>query len=147
MRYGWNQDQSKWKSKLGEITDLQWRQAPLKQNSSVLVPQTTGVYIMMISIAKIADLPKDLTPWNKIVGPMYIGLAANLQQRFSQHAAKTQKNTKELITKFVHVDFWWTECGADRYQDLEATLIELFGPPFNSVQPFSGRLGQGQKVR
>ena len=100
----------------------------------------------MISIAKIADLPKELSPWNKIVGPMYIGLAANLQQRFSQHASKTQKNTKELITNFAPIEFWWTECDSDRYRQLEAMLIELFGPPFNSIQPFSGRLGEAQKI-
>ena len=57
MRYGWNQDQRKWKSLLGEITDLQWKQVPLKPTSNGVVPQSTGVYIMMISIAKIADLP------------------------------------------------------------------------------------------
>lgn len=146
MRYGWNQDQRKWKSLLGEITDLQWKQVPLKPTSNGVVPQSTGVYIMMISIAKIADLPKELSPWNKIVGPMYIGLATNLQQRFSQHASKTQKNTKELITNFAPIEFWWTECDSDRYRQLEAMLIELFGPPFNSIQPFSGRLGEAQKI-
>lgn len=147
MRHGWNPDQRKWKDLLGEITDLQWKHVPLKKTSFGAVPPTVGVYIMMISIAKIAGLPQDLTPWNKVVGPMYIGLATNLQQRFSQHANKTQKNTKELITNFAPIDFWWTECGLDRYQSLEAMLIELFGPPFNSVQPFSGRLGEAQKIR
>ncbi len=100
----------------------------------------------MITISKIADLPTELTPWSKIVGPMYIGQATNLKQRFSQHAAKTQTNTKELITNFTPIDFWFAECDKGRYQQLEAMLIELFGPTFNSIQPLVGKLGEAQKM-
>lgn len=58
-----------------------------------------------------------------------------------------ENNTGLLVRTFIPLDFWWVECGENQYSALEANLIELFGPTFNSVQPLIGQLGDIQKIR
>ena len=147
MEKGWNREQQKWQQFLGEIRSLTWRMTPLSQNRNAIVPSNTGVYVMMVRISSIANLDEDKAPWNKIYGPLYIGKAGNLRQRFTQHASGSQDNTRVLVKTFPNLDFWWVECGIDEYEKVEAILIKLFGPSFNSIQPLIGKLGDIQKIR
>lgn len=147
MQKGWLRNQSKWTEFLGELSFLNWRSAPLLPNREATVPSKTGVYALMISISKIARLDDQKAPWNKIYGPMYIGKAGDLNQRFSQHASTRERNTGNLVRSFVPLDFWWAECDENQYEIVEAKLIALFGPSFNTVQPLVGQLGEIQKIR
>ncbi len=147
MEKGWNREQHKWQQFLGEIDSLSWRFVALETKRNAVVPSRMGVYIMMASISEIARLEGDKAPWNKICGPFYIGKAGNLNQRFLQHASGSQRNTKDLVRTFRPLEFWWVECDENQYSDLEAKLIALFGPSFNSIQPLVGQLGTIQKIR
>ena len=147
MERGWNREQKKWQQTLGEISSFSWRKTKLVANRNATVPSSTGVYVMMAKISSIAGLDDNKAPWNKIYGPFYIGKAKNLNQRFSQHAAMKENNTGILVRTFRPLDFWWVECGENQYSTLEANLIELFRPTFNSVQPLIGQLGDIQKIR
>jgi hypothetical protein len=113
--------------------NLVWKRIEFLKNALVKVPTKGGVYAICLTSRRYIS---NKSPWDCWSMPMYIGRTGNLRNRFSNHVKGDYPATRELALRFSGLDFWYSIVeDAELQGRLEASLISLFGPPANRVQP------------
>lgn len=113
--------------------NLGWKRVNFLRNAGVSIPTKGGVYAICLPSQRYIS---NKSPWNCWSMPMYIGRSVNLRVRFSEHVKGDYPTTRDLALRFKGLEFWYSVVeDPDLQGQLESSLISLFGPPTNKVQP------------
>jgi hypothetical protein len=79
-----------------------------------------------------------------LYSPLYVGKSGNLNERFAAHCAAPKPEISQSQRCFRgNLDFWFLRLSEGKVNEVEAALIDCFGPPANRVAGISARLGRG----
>lgn len=135
VRKGFALDPDSWKNQGKWISELNlnWRHVGFLGTAVPSIPKRGGVYAVCLKSTKYVS---DKKPWSDWTAPMYIGRSVNLRSRFEDHVRGNYPATRDLALRFKGLEYWFTVIQDFAIQqDLEARLIDLFGPPMNRVHP------------
>jgi hypothetical protein len=138
LRYGWATNKQNWDAVPSEMVSASWTKIKFVSDSNVLVPAKRGVYLVEINAGDIFS-GSDL---GNYASPIYTGHSTNLHQRFRQHVrGNTENNISNKVSEFRNCLYFCFATFDDRPKDelkaLEQSLIEVFGPPLNSINSLS----------
>ena len=140
MRHGWTLKKHEWDRLLSAVRGTEWSKTwlrPLYQDS---IPKSLGVYAICAT-PSMPNLSQALI--NVLYNVIYIGKVdrGTLHARFLQHCNYPERDIVEAKRCFGNkLDYWYTEVDLDRINELEARLIDCFGPPANRISGISGRV-------
>ena len=150
IRKGFAVDPGSWKVQGNWIKELNlnWRHVGFLRNADQAIPEQGGVYLICLKSTKFIS---DSKPWREWAAPMYIGRSGNLRSRFNDHIRGNYPATRDLALRFRGLEYWFASViDIEIQEDLEARLIDLFGPPMNRVQPrfepISATIGDPEEV-
>lgn len=138
LRYGWSLNKDQWNAISPELTTRNWRSVKFSIDSSELVPQKRGVYIVSLAVEGLITAE----PFAKFVSPLYVGHSIKLRQRFRQHAIGNQsgnlRSRGNIFTEYMTFYFALFEnYTKDELKKMEQSLIDVYGPPLNSINSIS----------
>ena len=142
MQHGWTFDKQKWDHLLTVVSGTRWSKTQLDQLHRSSVPESSGVYAICVKL--------DIRNFNQCLFKalyeiIYVGKSAvSLQNRFLNHCRRPERGIKQAKECFGdNFEYWYTEVNPDRVSELEARLIDCFGPPANRIRgTIPGRIGQ-----
>lgn len=156
LRYGWTLDREHWNVVKSEVIEATWRRVKFVYDSCDLIPQGRGIYLVVLDARDIISS----TPFNSFSSPLYVGHATKLRQRFKQHTiGSNDSNLRRRMSKFSNCMYFhfaeFRDYPKDELKFLEQSLINVFGPPLNSInsispgvlveKPTEGKLDQGEQ--
>ena len=129
MRHGWTLEKQEWDHLRKIVSATRWSKTHLDQLSRDSVPEKSGVYAIC---AKLTDFDQSL--FKALYEIVYVGKSRSLRRRFLEHCRSPRRGIKEVTQCFGdNLEYWYTEVNPDRIDELEARLIECFGPPANRI--------------
>lgn len=131
MRYGWTCDYADWMAVKLAVGNLKWGAAPFISQYSSTIPQAPGVYMLMLNASRVIA---DEQPWAAIKSPLYIGQSRNLKRRFLDHV-ENKSTVARYLEKLPSIEFCFAPADLLQINEIEAALIQAFGPRINRVQP------------
>ena len=129
MRYGWTLEKQVWDTLLQTIEGTRWRSIKLNQLYRDSVPKCSGVYIICV---KTPDY--NHKPFLSLYNIIYVGKAdrGTLHNRFLNHCNTPKPELVQARQCFGDtLEYWFTEVEPGEVSELEARLIDCFGPPAN----------------
>jgi len=131
MRHGWTLETQKWDDLLISISRTYWSKVPFNQLYQDFVPETPGVYTIC---ARLRGFNQNL--FTVLYEIIYVGMSKDsLRTRFLAHCLRPERGVKQARQCFGDgLEYWFTEVNPDQVRELEAHLIECFGPPANLKQ-------------
>jgi hypothetical protein len=138
LRYGWSLEKDRWQSISPDLFEASWREVKFSPDSSVLIPESRGIYLVIIESKNILTR----APFSSFSSPIYVGHSIKLRQRFKQHTiGNKDSNLRNKLTGFtnnVHFHFAvFDRYPKDELKKLEQSLIDVFGPQLNSINSIS----------
>ena len=132
MRHGWTLKKQEWDI-LPQIVDgTSWSKTRLAQLYRDHVPKCSGVYIICVKIPYLNQ-----SPFKLLYNVIYVGKAdkGNLRDRFLYHCNNPKQELAMARECFGdNLEYWFTEVSSDQAAELEARLIDCFGPPANRIR-------------
>jgi hypothetical protein len=118
------------------------RLTPADKNA---VPKEPGVYMVCAAPPGYRMTRRRTANVFKLLySPLYVGKSGDLNERFTAHCATPKPEIVESQKCFRgNLDFWFLRLKQGSINDMEAALIQCFGPPVNRVSGISARLGKG----
>ena len=142
MQHGWTLNKQKWDYLLPVVSGTHWSKTQLNQLNRDSIPETSGVYAICVKL-DIRDFNQCL--FRVLYEIIYVGKSAvSLHNRFLKHCRRPERGIKQAKECFGdNFEYWYTEVNPDRVAELEARLIECFGPPANRIRgSIPGQIGQ-----
>lgn len=154
LRYGWSLEREFWRNIKPEVYEASWKRVKFTQDSSDLIPESRGIYLVVIDVKKIITH----MPFGSFSSPLYVGHTTKLRQRFKQHTiGNKENNIRRKMVEFNNCMYFYfalfNDYPIDALKNLEQSLIDVFGPPLNSInsispgvimkQPVQGRIQKG----
>lgn len=138
LRYGWTLKKEQWDSITQEVYQAKWRCVKFTHDSSELIPESRGVYLVVLDAKDI--IPS--MPFKNFSSPLYVGHATKLRQRFRQHTiGNKESNIRSKMAKFNNNMYFYFAVFSGHPKDelkyFEQSLIDVFGPPLNSINSIS----------
>jgi hypothetical protein len=131
MRYGWTCDRADWEAAKAAACDLTWHSTPFVAQYKSLVTTGPGIYMLILNTSNVIA---DQSPWAEIRAPLYIGQTMNLRRRFLEHV-ENRSTVSRYLEQLPLIQFCFASADPTRICDIEAALINVFGPRINRVQP------------
>ena len=130
MRYGWTLEKQQWDHLLTVVSGTSWSNTKLDQLYRDIIPEGSGVYAIC---GTVPDATQCLL--KALYNIFYVGQSKSLRRRFLEHCNRPQRGITEVKQCFGEdLDYWFTEVNLDRIDELEACLIDCFGPPANRIR-------------
>ena len=129
MRYGWTLEKQEW-LQLSIISGTRWSKTEFDSRNRGKIPQSSGVYAICSS-------PPDFTQSliKALYNIIYVGKSKSLRRRFLEHCNRPKLEIEMAKHCFGdNLEYWFTEVSLDQIDELEARLIDCFGPPANLVR-------------
>ena len=129
MRYGWTLEKQEW-LQLSVISRTDWSKTKFNSLYRENVPESSGVYA-------ICSTPPDFTQLliKTLYNIIYVGKSKSLRRRFLEHCNRPKLEIEMAQHCFGDsLEYWFTEVSLEEIDELEARLIDCFGPPANLVR-------------
>ena len=130
MRYGWTLEKQEWDMLLLIVSETRWSKTKFNSLYRENVPQSSGVYAICSS-------PPDFTQSliKALYNIIYVGKSKSLRRRFLEHCNRPKLEIEMAQHCFGdNLESWFTEVSLERIDELEARLIDCFGPSANLVR-------------
>ena len=138
MRYGWSIDPKTWQSLPEELAapDM-WRSVSFSSADANSVPTEAGIYALCSPppnrMRSAQSSPSDL--FGILYTALYIGRTNNLRVRFQQHISQPSERVRSTRAVFgSRMQFWFSRHAPTKLRNLEAHLIDCFGPSANKIR-------------
>ena len=133
MRHGWALKKQNWDDLLKVISGTHWSNTKFDQRYQNNVPESSGVYAICL---KLRTMNFNQPPFKDLYEIIYVGKSdASVRTRFLKHCRSPVRGVKEAKQCFGdNLEYWYTEVMPNQVRELEARLIECFGPPANRRQ-------------
>ena len=145
MRYGWTLEKQEWDLLLQVVKGTSWSKTKLGQLYRDRVPKRSGVYIICVKIPRFTQ-----TFFKSLYNVIYIGKSdkGTLLDRFLDHCNRPKQELVMARRCFGdNFEYWFTEVDPDKVAELEARLIDCFGPPVNRIRGhIPARIGSPQSA-
>ena len=128
----WSFDRADWDALASFDQEVKWKAVPLEQGRKKNVPNTTGIYMLIVEPPKKAKA-KLLEKLN-LQTVVYVG-QGRLQDRFAQHVKGERPGVKDAQQVFDRIRFHYTPVPRDKLDELEGLLYKALGPPSNRIHP------------
>lgn len=141
MRHGWTLEKQNWNRLISIIRGTQWSKTQLDPLYRDSVPDSLGVYVICVT-PRMSHNNHGLL--NTLYNVIYVGKVdkGTLHRRFLQHCNQPKADIVKAKRCFGNkLEYWYTEVALEQINDLEARLIDCFGPPANRIRGISARLG------
>lgn len=132
MRYGWTLKKQEWDLLPQVVKGTNWSKIKLGQLYRDRVPRRSGVYVICV---KISHFNQQL--FQSLYNVIYVGKAAKgtLHDRFLFHCNSPKQEIVMARQCFGdNLEYWFTEVSPNQVAELEARLIDCFGPPANRIR-------------
>ena len=132
MRYGWTLQKEEWDLLPQVIEGTRWSKTKLGQLYRDRVPKRSGVYVICVKIPRFNQ-----RLFKTLYNVIYVGKAdkGNLHDRFLYHCNNPKPELVMARQCFGNnLEYWFTEVSPDQASELEARLIDCFGPPANRIR-------------
>ena len=132
MRYGWTLEKHKWDNLIEAISGTHWSNTKLDQLYRDSVPKSKGVYVICV---KTTNFNQRL--FGDLYNVIYVGKVdkRTLHIRFLEHCNEPKIEIEMARQCFGdNLEYWFTIVELDQIDEIEARLIECFGPPANLKQ-------------
>ena len=132
MQHGWTLEKQKWDHLLTVISGTCWSKTRLNQDYRDSIPESSGVYAICVKF-ETPDFNQRL--FKALYEIIYVGKSAvSLHRRFLDHCLRSERGIEQAKECFGdNFEYWYTEVNPDQVAELEARLIECFGPPANRI--------------
>ena len=141
MRYGWVDVREEWDRLEAICPDLKWRKVLLSSNHKSSVTDKAGIYI----IAAPPPGEAKRLAGGKLYNAVYIGQATNIATRFSDHCVRPSPAVARIKRCWKgRLDFWFSIVDEERLDEVEALMIDCFGPTANlqsGAKAIKGKVG------
>ena len=130
MRHGWTLEKQEWDMLLPIVSQTRWSKTKFDSLYRDRVPESTGVYAICSS-------PLDFTQrlFKALYNIIYVGKSKSLRRRFIEHCNRPKLEIEMARHCFGDsLEYWFTEVSLEQIDELEARLIDCFGPPANLVR-------------
>ena len=133
MRHGWTLEKQNWDDLLEVISRTYWSNTKLDQSYQHNVPDSPGVYAICL---KLRTMNFNQCPFKDLYEIIYIGKSdTSVRDRFLKHCRSPVRGVKKAKQCFGdRLEYWHTIVMPNQVSELEARLIECFGPPANRRQ-------------
>ena len=143
MRYGWTLEKHEWDLLLQVAEEISWSKTKLGQLYRNRVPKRSGVYIICAKIPRFTQ-----RFFKSLYNVIYVGKAnkGTLHDRFLYHCKYPKQELVMARSCFGdNLEYWFAEMDPGKVAELEARLIDCFGPPANRIRGhIPGKLGRPQ---
>ena len=132
MRHGWTLEKQEWDLLPQVVDGTRWSKTRLAQLYRDHVPKHSGVYIICVKIPHFNQ-----SPFKSLYNVIYVGKAdrGTLHDRFLYHCNNPKQEIMMARQCFGdNLEYWFTEVSPDQVAELEARLIDCFGPPANRIR-------------
>ena len=132
MRHGWTLEKQEWDILPQIIEGTSWSKTRLAQLYRDQVPKSSGVYIICVKIPRFNQ-----SPFKSLYNVIYVGKAdrGTLYDRFLYHCNNPKPELVLARQCFGdNLEYWFTEVSTNKASELEARLIDCFGPPANRIR-------------
>lgn len=132
MRHGWTLEKQEWDLLPQVIEGTRWSKTRLGQLYRDSVPRGPGVYVICVKIPYFNQ-----GPFKWLYNVIYVGKAdkGNLQDRFLYHCNNPKQEIVMARQCFGdNLEYWFTEARPNKIAEIEARLIDCFGPPANRIR-------------
>jgi excinuclease UvrABC nuclease subunit len=148
LSYGWSVNRDEWNAVQSEVFEASWPHVKFNNDSSELIPKQRGIYMIVLD----ADNVIPHKPFDSFSSPLYVGHSTNLNQRFKNHTVgRTDNNIRRKMSKFTNCMHFYYAVFKDHPKDslriLEQSLIDVFGPPLNSINSISSGVKTEQVIQ
>lgn len=128
MRYGWTLDRYEWTEFYQYLSRKKWQQTLLDSIYKDSVPICAGVYMICVKIPDVS-----LNPFQKMYNVVYVGKSTtSLRSRFLKHCKPDNEELSKAKKCFKNkFDYWFLIDDSKNVHNLEAILIQCFGPIAN----------------
>ena len=132
MRYGWHTDPAAWTRLEEHIRTLKWVRKPFDESFAYQVPQKAGVYIICAPPPLLRGRPH-----KELQTVIYAGRSqGDLRERFVKHLRNPDARLRSAIeclqSTNTSIHYYYAEASPEQVVEIEATLINCYGPPGNS---------------
>ena len=130
MRNGWTLEKQNWEDLLKVISDTHWSHTKLDTLYQNKVPERPGVYAICL---KLKTMDFNQRPFRDLYEVIYVGRSeTSVRSRFVKHSSSPVRGVRDAKECFGdNLEYWYTEVNRDQVRELEARLIQCFGPPAN----------------
>lgn len=130
MRHGWTLEKQQWDRLLTVVSETSWSRTKLDRLYRDSIPEDSGVYAIC---GTVPDVTQRL--FKTLYNILYVGKSKSLRRRFLEHCNNPQRGVTEVKQCLgENLDYWFTEVNPDQIDELEACLIDCFGPPANRIR-------------
>ena len=133
MQHGWTLEKHRWDDLLNAISGIHWSKTKLDILYQNNVPECPGVYAICL---KLRTINFNQRPFKDLYEIIYVGRSEwSVRSRFLSHCHKPERRVREAKECFgENLEYWYAEVNQDQVRELEARLIDCFGPPANIRQ-------------
>lgn len=130
MRKGWTLEKQNWNDLLTVLTGTNWARTKLDILYKNRIPERPGVYVICLNLGTMNFTQR---PFKDIYEIIYVGRSeSSVQSRFVSHCNKPLRGVREAKDCFGNnLEFWYTEVDYNKIREIEARIIQCFGPPAN----------------
>lgn len=129
IRYNWPLHKDDWDKLPEEIYETDWQSRPLGHASKRSIPAITGVYMMCVRIPQASHFARPFTEMTTVI---YVGKSKNLRNRYENHLNTPSPKVRAARETYADsLRFWFLGLPENRISEIEALLIDCFGPPAN----------------
>ena len=130
MRNGWTLEKQNWEDLLKVTSSTHWAHTKLDTLYQNSVPEAPGVYAICL---KLKTMNFNQPPFKDLYEIIYVGRSmASVRSRFLKHCSSPQRGVRDAKECFGdNLEYWYTEVNPAQVRELEARLIQCFGPPAN----------------
>lgn len=132
MPHGWTLQKQEWDLLPQVVDGTRWSKTRLTQLHRDYVPKQSGVYVICV---KIPYFNQSL--FKSLYNIIYVGKAdrGTLHDRFLYHCNNPKPELVMAKQCFGdNLEYWFTEVSPNKVPELEARLIDCFGPPANRIR-------------
>lgn len=132
MQHGWTLKKQEWDLLPRVVDGTNWSKTKLGQLYRDRVPKSSGVYVICV---KIPHFNQRL--FKSLYNVIYVGKAdrGTLHDRFLYHCTNPKREIVMARQCFGdNLEYWFAEVSPNKVAELEARLIDCFGPPANRIR-------------
>lgn len=133
MRKGWTLEKQNWQELLTVVSGTHWKRTKLNTLYQNSVPAKPGVYAICL---KLDTMEFSQRPFKDIFEIIYVGRSeTSVRSRFVVHSNRPLRGVKDAKECFGdNLEYWYTEVDREKVKELEARIIQCFGPPANQKE-------------
>ena len=134
MNKGWSINHLDWKA-LTQALPMEsiWTSVLLTPNDQSMVPERPGVYAICVRPPNATESDQR-TMFQSLASPLYVGRSeSSIKARFLVHCKSNDPKLRMAKRCYHELRFWFVEMSPSTVKDVEAWLINCFGPPANKI--------------